>query len=319
MRQTTSASNPIVSVVIPAYNAQATIADTIRSVRAQTEKNWELIIVDDGSTDATLSMVGRFSRSDQRIQLVSQKNKGPSAARNNGVSLARADAIAFLDADDTWEPNHLSLALDMLSENERLGVAFAPCDIVDEHGRSTGQRTRPSTSNIDTAQILAGNPTATCSSLIVRRSVFRDAGLMREDMVHAEDQEWLFRVVLSGWQCRSHSTYSVNYRCSPTGLSSDVGRMFDGWKMFIDLAKRNAPQETIEHLSSATASMHFYYAKRLLSDGKFSSALVHHLGTAWMACPLTASTMSARLVVSLTARACRRVFAKSGFAQLSTA
>ena len=153
------------------------------------------------------------------------------------VGAARSDVIAFLDSDDTWACEHLALAMALLEGDAGLGVAFAPCKIVDSEGHDTGQRTRPATANVTAAQILAGNPTATCSSLVVRRRVFVDAGHMRSDMVHAEDQEWLFRVVQSGWACRSHTRHSVNYRSSPQGLSSDVQRMYDGWQMFVQLAE----------------------------------------------------------------------------------
>lgn len=319
MRQNSSAPHPVVSVIIPAFNAEATLAQTIQSVFAQTRGDWELIVVDDGSSDATTSIVERYAYLNRRVRLVSQGNKGPSAARNNGVMRARGDIVAFLDADDTWQPTHLEKAIEMLEADKQLGVAFAPCKIVDDSGRDTGQLTRPFTKNVATVDILAGNPTATCSSLVVRRSVFFDAGFMREDMVHAEDQEWLFRVVLSGWQIRSHAKHLVNYRCNPRGLSSDVARMFDGWKMFVDLAKSNAPQITRTHLPSATASMHFYYVRRLLRDGNLSTETLRHIYRAWHACPLTAAKLTARLLATVAAKASSAILGGLATSQMARA
>ena len=94
-----------ISVVIPVYNKQAYIKDTINSVLTQSFADYELIIIDDGSTDNSVSIIQNFD--DSRIKFFSQENAGVSAARNRGVALAQSDIIAFLDADDTWYPNHL--------------------------------------------------------------------------------------------------------------------------------------------------------------------------------------------------------------------
>lgn len=293
------AINPVVSVIIPAYNAESTLSETLLSILAQTYQNWEVIVVDDGSSDATTSVVTEYSAVDQRVRLLTQSNEGPSAARNHGVMKSRGEIIAFLDADDTWSPRHLELALDLLAEDAELGVAFAPCAIVDESGNDTGQRTRPSLSNVTAADILASNPTATCSSLVLRKSVFSASGFMREDMAYAEDQEWLFRVVVSGWHCRSHGEHTVNYRCNPNGLSSDVPRMHAGWKMFIRLARRHAPEIVDQHLGPATASINLYYVRRLLRDGNYGLQTMQHFLAAWYAAPARACRLSVRLLASV--------------------
>lgn len=303
MSQSIATTRPHVTVVVPAYNAAATLPATVTSVCAQTFTDWELIVVDDGSSDATVSIVEQMAAADRRVRLVTQRNQGPSAARNNGIDSGAGEIIAFLDADDSWAADHLERAIDLLANDDRLGVAFAPCVIVDADDRVTGQ-TRPSLDNVTAAEILAGNPTATCSSLVVRRSVFADAGLFREDMVHAEDQEWLFRAVLSGWQCRSHATCSVRYRCNPNGLSSDVQRMYAGWQTFVAIAQATAPRVTACHLPAATASMHLYYVRRLMRDRRVSWDLVHHFAGAWLAAPSTAAGLSARLLASVLKSAC---------------
>src|SRR4051794_35435915 len=96
-----------VSVVMPAYNAEATIGQTISSVLAQTFRNFELIVVSDGSTDRTAQIVQELSANDPRVTLVIQKNRGVAAARNYGISLARTELIAPLDADDIWHGSYL--------------------------------------------------------------------------------------------------------------------------------------------------------------------------------------------------------------------
>src|SRR6476660_90490 len=93
----------LVSVVVPAYNAEKTILETICSVRAQTYRNLDIVVVDDGSVDGTPGIVERHARTDSRVRLIRQANLGVAAARNRGIAEARADYIAPIDADDLWE------------------------------------------------------------------------------------------------------------------------------------------------------------------------------------------------------------------------
>ena len=98
-------SRPLVTVIMPSYNAERYIAESIESVLAQTVENWELIIVDDASIDGTLDIVVEFQRRDPRIRLVAEDtNRGPAHARNRGLEQARGDLIAFIDSDDVWFP-----------------------------------------------------------------------------------------------------------------------------------------------------------------------------------------------------------------------
>jgi teichuronic acid biosynthesis glycosyltransferase TuaG len=104
-------SDSLVSVIIPAYNAQNYISDAITSVRNQTWKRWELIIVNDGSTDATATIVADFCRQDPGIQLISRENGKQAKARNTGIAAASGQFLAFLDSDDIWHPLKLEKQL----------------------------------------------------------------------------------------------------------------------------------------------------------------------------------------------------------------
>src|SRR4051812_29413149 len=99
---------PLVSFVIPAYNAERTLPRTIASVAKQAVKDWEAIIVDDGSTDDPAGVATRLAQSDPRIKFLTRKNGGPSAARNTGIAAARGEWLVFLDADDTISPSFLA-------------------------------------------------------------------------------------------------------------------------------------------------------------------------------------------------------------------
>ena len=111
---------PLVSVVIPAFNAELFIGETIDSVLAQTYPAYEVIVVDDGSSDRTRELV--TERFGTRVRLVVQENQGPSAARNAGAAAARGDYLAVIDADDIWLPEKLSYQTKVLKQNPDIGL-----------------------------------------------------------------------------------------------------------------------------------------------------------------------------------------------------
>ncbi len=116
-------TSPMVSVITPAYNSAGLIGQTIRSVRDQTYDRWEMIVVDDASTDHTAEVVARHAAEDPRIILITQtRNAGPPAARNRGLAEARSRYVAFLDHDDLWLPDKLRRQLEFM---QRTGAALS--------------------------------------------------------------------------------------------------------------------------------------------------------------------------------------------------
>jgi glycosyltransferase involved in cell wall biosynthesis len=115
------AAAPLITVVMPAYNASFFIVDAMRSVLDQDYPNIELIVVDDGSSDGTAAAAERF---DDRVRVVRQRNAGPAAARNRGLEAAKGDFIAFLDADDVWLPGKLTAQVRYLQDHPETGVVF---------------------------------------------------------------------------------------------------------------------------------------------------------------------------------------------------
>ena len=112
----------LVSVVMPAFNAEATIAESIQSVMAQTYPKWELLVVDDGSTDSTAAVARGYCQQDSRIRLFSKENGGSASARNRGISEAAGQYIALLDSDDLWEPCFIDEQLRFMKEKGALCV-----------------------------------------------------------------------------------------------------------------------------------------------------------------------------------------------------
>lgn len=139
----------LVSVVIPAYNAESTIDDTLRSVRGQTHRELEIIVVDDGSTDRTTSVVKAHAAADGRVTLIAQENAGVAAARNAGWQSARSAFIAFVDADDLWAPSKIERQLEVILRGGlRVGLVYTWWALIDEHNcirRKVGGATLPAT------------------------------------------------------------------------------------------------------------------------------------------------------------------------------
>lgn len=127
------AEDPRVSVIIPAYNAGATIGAAMASVMAQSRGDFELIVVNDGSADQTGEILRSFG---DQVTVIDQPNAGAAAARNRGLAVARGTYIAFLDADDLWRPGLLAALVPPLEADRKCVLAYADLEIVDSNGRS---------------------------------------------------------------------------------------------------------------------------------------------------------------------------------------
>ena len=166
---------PAVSIIMPAYNAQATIAVSIQSVQAQTLKNWELIIVDDGSDDQTAEIASAIAQQDSRICVIQRPNRGPSIARNTGVDLAQAHVIAFLDADDLWAAERLTGMLIKFRDEPGAGVLFSRTRFVDANTLEPGTLT-PFSQQLRASDIMSENALCSTSNIVCLKRVFEESG-----------------------------------------------------------------------------------------------------------------------------------------------
>lgn len=131
-------NNNLVSIIMPSYNCGKYVEETIRSVQAQTYKNWEIIFVDDCSTDGTVKRVSELREKDSRIKLFQNKfNSGAAVSRNNALCEAKGRWIAFLDSDDLWEPEKLEKQVKFLEENE-YKFSYTYYSEMDGEGKDTG-------------------------------------------------------------------------------------------------------------------------------------------------------------------------------------
>lgn len=193
-----------VSVVIPCYNGDAFIAQTIASVLAQTDPPREVIVIDDGSTDDSARVIGSCAHSahgPSRVRLIQQPNRGESKARNVGIETSSGAWVAFLDADDLWVPQKLARQLDLIARlppEETAGVhtrVFNFDNDLDDRGREETERTLDDPSVED----LMRHHHVTPSTLLVRRGVLLERGIRFDESVrHSEDMLFAADLRLAG-------------------------------------------------------------------------------------------------------------------------
>lgn len=230
---------PAVSIIMPAYNAAATIVASVQSVQAQTLKNWELIIVDDGSSDDTAEVALSLAKDDNRICVIQRCNRGPSAARNAGADLARGYVLAFLDADDFWAADRLSGMLKAFRDLPNAGVLFSRTRFLDAETLQPGTLTRYH-DRLTASDLMAENALCSTSNIICFRSVFIESGGFKAGLHHAEDQDWLLRIALEDrWEIRGIDEEWFFYRSAPDSQSADLEAMRAGWHRMVETASRS--------------------------------------------------------------------------------
>lgn len=170
---------PLVSVVIPAYNAASYIGETIESVINQTYQNWELWIIDDGSKDNTETVVLPYLEKDSRIKYIKQKNTGVSGARNHGMSCANGEIIALLDADDVWTNTNLSEKIICFEVNPSISYVFSGYYKIDKNSNRIGNDFfKGSDEDVLTKRLLwLGEPVPGASSNLVFKRCVYDNGI----------------------------------------------------------------------------------------------------------------------------------------------
>lgn len=182
---------PDVSVIIPTYNRRTMVREAVASVLAQRDANFELIVVDDGSTDGTSEMLSRLNR----VTVERTERRGPAAARNHGVSLAGTPLIAFLDSDDLWEPDKLHRQLAFMREHPDCAISQTT-----ELWIRDGHQVNPGLRHLKSAGDIFVDSLRTClispSAVILRTALFRALGGFDEDLAAAEDYDLWLRILV---------------------------------------------------------------------------------------------------------------------------
>jgi len=271
--------SPLVSVIIPTYNSGRFVAQAVESVLTQTYSPIEVIVVDDGSTDDTKSVLSRFNG---QIRYICQPNSGPSAARNTGIRIAEGEYISFLDADDLWVPDKLALQTAFMQKSPNIGLLFSDHEEFDEAGivfpsfldkkKLRLQLVSQTPIQGIFAKLLEENFIST-PTVMVRKECFEKAGLFDEAVRSVEDLDLWLRIstsfeifCLPQVVCRRR-IHAFN--TSRDRAVSDPGLVMvfeNNWRRFADFAPAEVWNRQI-------ANSNLYYGYTLLSDDRRLDAL----------------------------------------------
>jgi cellulose synthase/poly-beta-1,6-N-acetylglucosamine synthase-like glycosyltransferase len=218
---------PRVSVIVPAYNGARTILETLRSVQAQTFSDYELIVVDDGSTDDTLELLAGLG--EPRLRVFSYDNGGLAIARNRGIERATAPLVAFVDADDLWTPDKLEAQLAALEARPGAGAAYSWTRYIDETGRELRPQTPVYFQGDVYRALLVRNFLCSGSNILIRREVVEQVGGFDPTALQMEDWEFFVRVA-ARWHFALVPRYQILYRYWSQSLSWSMASNQDLWE-----------------------------------------------------------------------------------------
>lgn len=231
---------PTISVIVPAYNASSTILQTIASVQQQSFSDFELIVINDGSTDKTLELLSTIK--DSRLKIFSYENEGLSVARNRGISRATGEFIAFLDADDLWTPDKLQLQLEALQQHPEAGVVYSWSLFMDEQGEFFhGDEPLFFEGNVY-PHLLVKNFMASGSNPLIRKQAIESVGEFEPSVSGAADWDYWLRLA-ARWPFVVVTKPQIYYRQSSSSMSSKVEFMEDCQIKVLERAVQSAPPE----------------------------------------------------------------------------
>ncbi|HEY9675148.1 MAG TPA: glycosyltransferase family A protein [Waterburya sp.] len=279
---------PKISVVIPAYNAERTIKETIESVQKQTFSDFELIIINDGSTDRTLEILQSIE--DSRLKILSYLNGGLSVARNRGISQATGEFIAFLDADDFWKSDKLERQLAVLEQHPDAGVAYSWTYFMNEREKCLFLGSRLSYEGNVYADLLLKNFLANGSNPLIRRQAIESVGEFDPTLSHFADWDYWLRLARN-WPFVVVSDYQIFYRQSSSTMSSKVEGIKEEGLFMIEKAFQSAPEE-FRSLKNRSLCMLFQYCTELYLQHRTDSNGLQKAGqNMWIAIRLYPQTL----------------------------
>lgn len=264
---------PLVSVIIPAYDAARSIARTLDSLLAQTYGNFEVIVVDDGSTDPTPGIVEEYIRRDPRIRLLRQMRGGASRARNRAIADARGVFVAPLDADDIWVESKLAEEVRVLTESgPEVGLVYSWSMIIDEEERPVAEIAHTKNGDV-LAELASTNFVGNGSAPMMRIDLVRKLGGYAPEL-NDRCEDWdLYLRIAEGHEFRCVPRLCVGYRQGLGGLSADYAKMEYGFRVLRRRLRERRPDIPIGLLRSTTSLFYFYLAQKSAIQGHYFQSL----------------------------------------------
>lgn len=269
-------ADDLVTVIVPAHNAAKTIGRTLDSVSAQTYRNLEILVIDDGSTDQTVNIVRTHSRTDSRIRLIRQANAGVAAARNRGVSEALGSYVAPVDADDLWMPSKIAKQMALMHERgAQVGLVYTWLAKIDPQDRILSLKHCP----LDEGQVFlamcSGNMIGNGSSPLMRKHVVDECGgydptLRARGGQGCEDLQ-LYLKIAERYEFAVVKEHLTGYRRAPGNMSSDVRQMFRSRELVLSAFEAAYPQHA-EVFHQGRNYAFKWLTVRALNEGQFRTA-----------------------------------------------
>ncbi|MBW4636270.1 MAG: glycosyltransferase family 2 protein [Iphinoe sp. HA4291-MV1] len=276
---------PLVSVIIPAYNAEAFISRTLQSIISQTYGNIEILVVDDGSRDKTVEIVESFAQKDSRIILLKQSNSGVASARNLAIENSRGEYIAPIDADDIWYPQKLEKQVQcMLEAGQSIGLVYAWSVFIDEEDAIVGQYTPHHYLNVLSVEgevypaLLYTNFISSASVPLIRRVCFEKVGgynhkLREQNAQGCEDWDIYLRIA-EHYQFRVVPEFLIGYRQVKASMSNKCQIMERSYNLMMADFQRRYPQIPTHIYHWSASSYYVYLAWKSRASGDYWSTLI---------------------------------------------
>ncbi|MBL0408247.1 glycosyltransferase family 2 protein [Microvirga aerilata] len=252
------------SIIIPAYNAERFLEGTLQSALAQDYDQFDIIVVNDGSTDRTAEIASDYCKSDSRVHLLSTINNGVAAARNAGIHYSNAEYVAFLDADDLWLPDKLRRQIELLEQKHEYAAAYTWSVVIDEDDMVLNPTASWNFDGYILCQHLITWPVGNGSSLVVRRNAAVSIGGYDTDFRKlgcggTEDLDFELRLA-ERYRITCVPSFLVGYRRYPGNMSSDGKRMARSAILTIDRALERNPSLPTKCSRWARATAYAYAA-----------------------------------------------------------
>ena len=266
---------PLVSIVIPAYNCERWIGPTLDSASNQTHRRLEIVVVDDGSTDGTADIVRAKAARDNRIRLIAQKSSGVAAARNRGLVEGRGSYFAPLDADDLWHPRKIELQVATFQRaGQDAALVYAWSSIIDEDGRIIGHAAQRRVEGKVLAELVAHNFISNASVPLIRIAAARavggyDEGLYRMNAQGCEDIKFHFAIA-ERWAIAMVSEILVGYRRTNDSMSMNVQRMHRSRALVLSDLRQRHPKIPAAAFRMSDQRFALWAATRCIQAGRNS-------------------------------------------------
>lgn len=271
-RESIDSASPLVSIVVCVFNGAGFLEEVVGTVLAQTWTNWELIFIDDGSSDGSAEVIRRCP--DPRIRLLVQPNRGASSALATGIEAARGELLALLDQDDLWEPDKLEAHVSRMRERPELDLTFSWFVYVDERGEELGLKSIRYRGAIDFTGLMADFVIGATSNVVMRKDAVCRAGGVDRTIPRLYDVDLFLRIaLLRPGNVESVPRDLMRYRRHGEQLSRDFQILVTEWESFLEKMRQLAPKEVGQAEGTARCSINRYFARLAYEQRNYREAV----------------------------------------------